>query len=86
MEMGRLQSATQLNHKTPVCSSEDYVNNGVRSSLTALQHLHWPAFTRCTGLKSIFLMEAERHPILTTPARLLSDEGMASKRKAIHHS
>jgi len=35
MEMGRLQSATQLNHKTPACPSEDYVYNGVRSSLTA---------------------------------------------------
>lgn len=47
-----------LNHKTPACSSEDSCKNGANersissevpsTSCLMTQHLHWPAFTRCT--------------------------------------
>lgn len=50
--------AARLNHKTLASSSEDPGNNGVSerclssqwpsTSRLKTQHLHWPAFTRCT--------------------------------------
>lgn len=58
IEMGWLELAACLNHKTLACSSADSSNNGVSERCLSsqwpsnarlkTQHLHWPAFTRCT--------------------------------------